>query len=76
MKNGLTEAKYHAFLVFKVHEGKSSGEIARITGMSTTAIKALMRDFERLGFGDYTIQDGMYYFWFSAFGNDVIHEGM
>lgn len=56
----------------KHHEGASSGEIAMITDNPVSRVKGFMAGFEKAGYGQYTIFDGMWYFWFSPYGNDTI----
>jgi len=74
-----TESERDFFVHLKHVEGASSGSIAVETGMDREEIKEHMRVFERMGYGEYTIFDGMYHFWFNQAGNEVYysmkHEG-
>ena len=56
------------------HNGWSSGEIAIDTGEDRNAIKKMMQHLEKLGYGEYTIFDGMFHFWLSPYGNTVAIE--
>lgn len=44
--------------------GWSSGEIAVETGFNRGAIKRSMQELEKEGVGEYTMGDGMFYFWY------------
>ena len=63
-----TQAKLDMLSLLHQHEGASSWELGLISGDEPRRIKAYMREFERMGIGEFTIQDGMYHFWLSPFG--------
>lgn len=64
----LTQAAVDMLIVFLEHEGWSSGQLSLEMETSRTNIHGWMRFFESRGFGEYTISDGMRYFWFSPDG--------
>lgn len=71
-----TELDVEYFLMLKLHEGWSTGEIAIELDYDRETVKNYMRLFDRLGLGEYTIFDGMWHFWFSPTGNDVYERIM
>lgn len=59
------------FKLIAEYEGYSTGELSVKTGIERETLKETMRRCERLGLGEYTIQDGMYHFWLSAKGKSA-----
>lgn len=67
-----TQMEIDALIMLKDHEGWSSGELSIEVDETRENIKGWMRYFEKQGYGTFTIQDGMYHFWFSPFGNETV----
>lgn len=74
-ENNITQKTAEMIVLFLEHEGWSTGELRLITGYETNDLKRWMRYFEREGLGEFTINDGMYRFWFSPDGR-VFAEGL
>lgn len=52
------------------YNGFSSGEISLETGYNRGAIKEAMRQLDKAGEGEYSMFDGMYYFWYHNAGSE------
>ena len=70
----MTQTTIDMLLLLFEHEGYSSGELSLISGINRNGIKAYMRLFEKMGYGEFTIFDGMYHFWFSPDGRKRAQE--
>lgn len=69
--NEFTQLETDMLIALKEHEGYSSGELSILLDIERSEIKAWMRKFENAGYGSFSIQDGMYHFWFSPYGNET-----
>lgn len=69
--NEMTQLETDMLIALKDHEGYSSGELSILLDVKQSEIKQWMRLFEKAGYGQFTIQDGMYHFWFSPYGNET-----
>jgi len=74
LKDGLTQAAIDWIEILYEYEGASSGELALITEESPSAVKRWMKWAEHQKLGEFTIQDGMFHFWFSPRAKQEIAE--
>lgn len=56
------------FLIIGEYENYTTGELAVMFNLDHEELKEVMRGSERLGLGQFGIQDGMYFFWLSEKG--------